>query len=266
MLDYTNTSVSLSATGVSWSNTDPTDYLAGGYWMHATGDFSSERITGMEIGAFVDGPELDGAASVPASGTATYNGSAAGLWAYQYGSNHANIPEGTIAIGDYLASATLTANFGANTISGCIGCTGPVLVSGVAETPDGQTFEDEGESYARVRLGPTPINSDGSFRNRNVSVEFLGRTVTSSSGSWGGKFSSIADGAGGPHLVAGTNGARWNESDGGEGVLTGAFAAADRKVLRTSHAASVLGAGRMPPARAEQVIPLAPRTATRSGR
>ena len=224
MLQYTNTTLSLGYAAVSWDNTDPTDYLAGGIWMHATGDFSAERITGMEVGAFMDGPELDGSPSLPVRGTATYNGSAVGLYAYEYGSNWADIPDGTIEIGGYEASATLTANFGAGTISGCIGCVGSVYVSGVATAPDGRTvgFEDV-PSIARVRLGSAAIGSDGTFRNRDVSVEILGRTVTNSTGSWGGKFSNIEDSAGDPRLVAGTNGARWNESDGSQGVLTGAF-------------------------------------------
>lgn len=226
MVSYTNTTLSLGYAAVSWDNTDPTDYLAGGIWMHATGDFSAERITGIEVGAFVDGPELDGSPSLPVSGSASYTGSAVGLYAYEYGSNHANVPDGTIEVGAYEASATLTANFTANTISGCIGCVGAVYVTGVATAPDGRTvgFEDV-PSIARVRLGSASIGSNGTFRNRDVTVEALGRTVTTSSGSWGGKFSNIADGVGDPRLVAGTNGARWNESDGSEGVLTGGFVA-----------------------------------------
>ncbi len=224
LLDYTNSTVTVGLTAVSWNNSDPTDYLAGGYWMYVTGDFSAPRVTGIEVGAFVDGPELDGPARVPTLGTATYTGAASGLYAYEYGSGHSEVPDGTVEVGSYDAVATLNADFGAGTIAGCIGCVGAVTVSGVASAPDGRAAGFEGvETYARVRMAPAAIGSDGTFRNRDVSVELLGRTVTSSSGSWGGKFSNIEDSAGDPRLVAGTNGAEWNESDGSQGVLTGAF-------------------------------------------
>lgn len=34
--------------------------MAGGYWMHLTGRTDPLTITGAEIGAFVDGPEIWG--------------------------------------------------------------------------------------------------------------------------------------------------------------------------------------------------------------
>ena len=52
-----------------------------------------------------------------------------------------------------------------------------------------------------------------------------GRTVTDTSGSWGGQFSNIQDAAGNPRLVAGTTGADWTESDGSRGAFVGAYIA-----------------------------------------
>ena len=46
--------VSAAVTYVSWSDGDPLDYLAGGYWMHRNfeGDRTTLTITDTEIGAF----------------------------------------------------------------------------------------------------------------------------------------------------------------------------------------------------------------------
>ena len=48
---------------VDWSRSDPTDYLAGGYWIRVEANPDS-----LEFGAFVDGPELDIDRSPPLPG------------------------------------------------------------------------------------------------------------------------------------------------------------------------------------------------------
>ena len=224
LLTHTDTSLSLAAVYVSWDNTDPTDYLAGGYWMHAAGSTVPLNITGIEIGAFVDGPELSGAPTVTKLGTATYTGSAGGLYAYRYGSTRDDVPSGSIEIGEFGADASLTANFGAGTISGCLGCNGGATVSGVGTAPNGQTFAFiDVVIPARVRLGATPIGNAGSFRGTNVSVEITGTTVTGTNGSWGGRFSTVSDADGDPRVAAGTAGADWREADGSQGSFVGAW-------------------------------------------
>lgn len=65
---------------VEWSNDDFTDYLSGGYWLHV--DF---RTQDAEIGAFIDGPAFEDSIQVPVTGTATYNGRAAGVYLSRYG-------------------------------------------------------------------------------------------------------------------------------------------------------------------------------------
>lgn len=221
-LGYTNTSVTLGYAAVSWDNTDPTDYLAGGYWMHITGDLSTQRFTGAEIGAFIDGPELSGARSVPTLGTATYGGFSQGLYVSEHGSA-TDAPSGTVEVGEYRASLELTADFGSRTISGCIGCIGAVEVAGIAQTPNGEVFDFSNSIYARARLGTASINSGGTFRNSNVRVTIAGATASSTSGSWGGQFSNLPDSSGDPRLVAGTNGATWRGTDGTEVSFVGAF-------------------------------------------
>ncbi len=216
LLTHTTTSVSVAAVYTNWNNSDPTDYLAGGYWMHLSGRSDPLTITGAEIGAFVDGPEISSAPTLTNLGTATYSGEAGGL--YAYGSSMG------AEIGEFAAAAALTAKFNANTISGCIGCNGGVFVTGVATGANGQTqtFADV-HVPARLRLGAASIGSDGAFRNRDVTLERDDATVTQTSGSWGGRFSNVPTQAGDPRLVAGTAGAEWTESDGGQGVVVGAW-------------------------------------------
>ena len=218
LLTHTATSVSVAAVYTNWNNADPTDYLAGGYWMHFSGRSDPLTITGAEIGAFVDGPEISSAPTLPNLGTATYSGRAGGLYGYSYGSATG------AEIGEFAAATTLTANFNADTISGCIGCNGGVFVTGVATGANGQTqtFTDV-HVPARLRLGAAPIGSGGAFRNRDVVLERDDATVTQTSGSWGGRFSNVQSQAGDPRLVAGTAGAEWTEADGGQGVVVGAW-------------------------------------------
>lgn len=222
MLDYTNTSLALSAAGVSWSNTDPTDYLAGGYWMHATGDLSSERITGMEIGAFIDGPELNGTASVPVSGTATYHGTAAGLGVQRMGTEGitAGIPQGTYLLGEYRGDLELTARFDTGQVEGTID---QMYVSGIAEAPNGDTEAFEGANPTVIYLHPLDIDGDGTFRGAGVTVTHPLYNIVESEGTWGGRFSTIDDRQGNPRIVAGTHGAATVSSGGTEVSFVGAF-------------------------------------------
>ena len=229
LLDYSNTEGTAAAVYVSWDNADPTDYLAGGYWIHARGNFSNLTITGAEVGAFVDGPELDGPTSVPVNGSATYRGPTEGLFAQIWGTDDPNATPGTSMIGGFNATIDLTADFAANTMSGCVGCTGVVEIAGIVE--DGRTGESayaEGYSNSVLRLGPASIASDGSFRNRQMSLTSSDFTITSTIGSWGGQLSNRSDGAGDPRLVAGTYGGRATTSGGTQTVFVGAYYANKR--------------------------------------
>ena len=229
LIDYSNTEGTVAAVYVSWDNTDPLDYLAGGYWLHARGNFSNLTITGAEVGAFVDGPELDGPISVPVSGSATYRGPTEGLFAQIWGTDDPNASPGTSMVGGFNATIDLTANFAANTISGCVGCTGTVEIAGIVE--DGRTGESayaEGYSNSVLRLGPASIASDGSFRNRKMSMSSSDFNITSTTGSWGGQFSNRADAGGDPRLAAGTYGGRAVTSGGTQTVFVGAYYANKR--------------------------------------
>ncbi len=219
LLTYTNSSVSLAAVYTNWNNTDSTDYLAGGYWIHFEGSIAPLMPTGAEIGAFVDGPEISGTPTLPLQGTASYLGRAEGFYGHSYGSSFPGVTE----IGQFSGDARLTANFALNNISGCIGC-GDLSITGLAVDSNGQSEEFSKTNFpSRLRLGPTPIDAVGTFRGCNVTFERDGLAVTSSRGSWGGRFSNIPTNAGDPRLIAGTVGAEWTIADGGQGAVVGAW-------------------------------------------
>ena len=216
MARISDNAVSSAVTYVNWNDSDPLDYLAAGYWLHYDfeGDVSGFSVIGTEIGAFVDGPELDGSASLPVDRTARYLESTQGFYVQNR--------DAEADIGGFTAVIELTADFGSNTVSGCVGCTGFIELS---------SFVDDSiaESDSMLRLGPAPIGSAGGFRNHEVTLVTPGITYTENSGSWGGKFSNVPDAAGDPRLVAGTYGSK-AATAGGDGItFVGTFYAGKRE-------------------------------------
>ncbi len=215
MRTYTDTSATLAMVLTNWNSADPNDYLAGGYWMRAVGRVNPLAITRVEIGAFADGPEISGDPALPVSGSASYTGTAGGLYGYKSGST------GATQIGEFNGVASLTADFsGSPTISGCIGCNGVVSFIGIAASGSGQTATSSGSIPVRMRMQAAPV-TEGAFTG-NVRMERGDKSVTSSSGSWGGRFSTKTQ-AGDPRLVAGTIGSEWTEVDGSQGTAVGAW-------------------------------------------
>ena len=226
-LDVDAGGTTLAYTAVSWSNSDPTDYLAGGYWLHAAGDVLNGSVTGVETGAFVDGPELgvSNPPTMPMQGTASYSGLAEGVYAARYGNDPGwSLSAGSTEVGVWSSTIGLTADFGAGTISGCIGCQTSVYLTGVyqdAATGEVGDFANVATPY-RVHLGAASIGSNGTFRNRDVHLSYDGAPL-SGSGAWGGQFSNVPDSNGDPRLVAGTAGGEFTMPDGGEGAFVGAY-------------------------------------------
>ena len=203
IVDYTQSETTLAYSVVSWDSADPSDYLAGGYWLHASGDILGTFDID-EAGAFADGPEISmsNRPTMPVLGTASYSGYAEGLYAGQD-------TEGT-EIGIFQGDMALTADFAASTISGCVGCNGGVSLNG-------------SPSDYRVRLGATPFESNGVYRGTSVTVEHPDLEFVSNSGAWGGMFSSVPDADGDPRLVAGTLGGQAATADGSKAVFVGAY-------------------------------------------
>lgn len=250
LFDSSRTGTSSAHVTISWNNSDPTDYLAGGYWMHLSGDLRNESISSADIGAFVTGPEFSSVPTLPVLGTATYRGYASGLFTTYYGPAWQQLPisgaqlpaDGTKQVGVFTGIIELTANFETNMIGGCLGCLLPgedpnlVLSEFAGETidPNGNTGElfspalnTPGRDFTRIIFGDTPIEPNGTFVGNDITVEvdyidplFTGST---SSGTWGGKFSSIPDEAGDPRLVGGTFSAEWANPAGGRQTAVGNF-------------------------------------------
>ena len=234
LLKASGRSATIAATGAEWSPNDYGDWITGGVWLHFTGNLWTTpiNITGVEIGAFVDGPELDGLPTVPSLGTATYNGSASGWYVGSYGSD-AVVPLGTVELGGYDGDLRLAADFGAGRISGRIHS---IKVTGIAETPGGQYFEfADADSAVEIHLGATGF-TDGQFTGGvTVTSTVPGIVVANSSGSWGGKFSTIPDGNGNPRLVAGTLAGEAATAGGSVSVFVGAFNGATGQRGLTPH-------------------------------
>ena len=212
---------------VTWDDENHGDYLAGGYWMVLHPAVVSD-VSRIEIGAFVDGPEvaLESRPFLPVTGTASYAGNASGMYAVEYAVEYIS-PAGGVELANWSGSAQLTVNFGSDTIGGCIGCGRGLDFAGIfidGLTGDQSTFS--GRYNWGLRLGPSVIDGNGTFRDYNVVVEHAGEALESD-GAWGGRFSNINDPASAvPRLVAGTVGGHYNFPGRSRGGFAGSFFAA----------------------------------------
>ncbi len=212
---------------MSWDPVNPADYLMAGWWAEFPGqhppELSFADYTGSTI---VDGPEIDPAnpPQLPVDGTASYVGhQAGGLYAY--------IPRGdreAFTLDEYEGIVTLTGDFGASTIGGCIGCVGDLVTRrahfGLFLGQDVHDTEAQATGY-ELHLGETSINPDGTFENHAVRIRHPEREIADSLGRWGGRLSSVPDRAGIPRLSAGFSSAGFEESDGSVGSFVGIFVA-----------------------------------------
>ena len=195
------------------------DWLTGGYWMHVAGNMDL-----VDAGAFVDGPELNGAPTFPSLGAATYRGFATGGFAAVYGTDHSNVSTGAHEVGEYEGQLLLTADFRRRRISGQVQ---KVHVSGI-RTPlvgTSRPFANVPVPY-EFNLGATRFNSRGFTGKTTVTSTDPGIRIADSDGSWGGKFSIVPDDDGNPRIVAGTHGAEFTTTGGTEAGFIGAFVGA----------------------------------------
>ena len=207
-------------------------WRAEGYWLHWAGRnllSSAPTVTGIEMGAFIDGPEYRSLPDrLPVRGTARYEGAANGFLVLEYGTRFTSGRiEGTVVGADWRGTTTLTADFADNSISGCIGCTGNIRLTEWL-VPDGVQRRSAGtEISTRIHLGRTRVSADGTFRGATVTLsdpDASAYPLTSSSGAWGGKFSSIPySGTVLPPKVAGTVGGKAAWSDGTHAAYVGTF-------------------------------------------
>ena len=216
-------SVGVVAGIVDWNSADPTDYFAGGYWIHIDADSSTQTITDLELGAFADGPEFRTRPSLPTVGTAQFNGLAGGVYVSKYGTD-GSLPDGTTEMGGYVGNVTLNANFVNSQISGLIN---NIQLSSINRVVDGtvQAGPVTQSTEYQVHLDSPNIRQDGTFSGDGVRITHPSLVIGTTTGKWGGRFSDRSDSAGNPRAVAGTHAGTARTAGGSEGTFLGAFLA-----------------------------------------
>ena len=181
---------------------DPSDYLAAGWWIR----FVNQRFPDVDpyhddsqYVLFIDSPEIDPTLppSLPAMGTASYSGGAGGRYLYKYGDNWPEDVKGKVSSEEFAGVITLTADFAAGTIEGCLGCVGDLTVQRLHLASAFDRFETEPVELLahprdyEVRFAPTEFNPDGTFQTgEGVTVTHPERSIAGiRRGYWGGEFS-----------------------------------------------------------------------------
>ena len=221
---------------VSWDNTDPTDYLAAGWWLIYPPDVPYWEFESATRGVFLDGPELDPAnpPGLPLTGTASYVGGMGGLYTYNYGRAWGELAE-TAEIAEFNGPFSLTADFDRNRLTGCLGCQGPI------ETDPGRHLypiltwrtPDPAASPADYDLHfAASFDAAGAFEDTEITVTHPERTITNAAGTWRGQFSNVPDADGNPRRVVGSTDVHFSEDDGSLGRFTGIFDALTPATLK----------------------------------
>ncbi len=240
---------------VSWNNEDPTDYLAGGWWI----EFREQHPPNLDVWdfdrnsyiQFVDGPEIDPSnpPEFPVEGQATYSGNGGGAFLYRYGTDWGDF-EGTLVQEEYAATVTVNVDFSQNTLQGCLGCEGDVVtrrsyLTRLLEEVLGEAVNDIEVAVADYELhfNVTPFNPDGTFLHTDVAVVHPERTITSVGGQWAGNLSNRPDAAGHPRLVTGLNSVRFQEADGSRGHFLGIFLSLSEPFSRSRGPEQATGSG-----------------------
>lgn len=212
----TDTEIALSRVITTWNPDDLGEWMTGGYWIYGSLGPDATGLSGAEVGAFIDGPELSGTSSLPESGHATYKGFGAGYYTAEVGSVGA-FEKGSLVMGEYWGSLVLTAEFGAE--AQIHGSVDDIQINGYAHTPSepGVEFSQEPVN-GQMRLNSAMLSADG---HATGSVSIVGDNVVRSDGVWGMRLSSVPDDFDNPRAAAGTSSAIYTTSGGSEIVLLG---------------------------------------------
>jgi hypothetical protein len=234
----TATHTSMVYAVVSWNDDNPTDYLAAGWWLRFPGRYSFRRglsLEDAESAAFVDGPELDMSdpPRLPDGGTATYAGGAGGFYRYRDGSAGTGA-DALVHVEEFSGTMVITADFSDNTLRGCLGCVGDLVLE--REHLYAILRRRPGELTAlptdyELHFGVTDLTSRGTFVGTDVTVVHPERRVTESSGYWDGRLSNQPDADGNPRLVAGKSDVQFVEDDGSEGQFRSLYTAVGESLL-----------------------------------
>ncbi len=214
-------------TVASWNDADPTDYLAAGWWLVYPPDVPIWAFESATRGVFLDGPELDPAKppDLPLTGTASYMGTAGGLYTYQYGRDWGELAKSS-EYTEFAGPISLTANFDQSRLTGCLGCLelietapGRHLFPAVPwQGPDPAASPADYDLYFAASFGAA-----GAFEDTDIRVTHPDRTITRTAGTWRGQFSNVPDVDGHPRRVVGSTDVHFAEADGSVGHFTGIF-------------------------------------------
>ena len=226
LFDYSATEFTIATVVTAWTPGDRANYLALGYWLHASGDLENDDVEAVEIGAFVDGPPLDGTPTLPVTGTATYDGFAAGLYFSEVGTD-ADYPQGTVELGEFSGDMELSADFVDATISGTVDNITLLYFTGVQ--PDGTEYYGfDYPSDVELHLGVTSFDSSGTFTGSDVTLTHPVLDFQPAKGAWGGKFSPLdVNNTGIPDGVGGTAGGTASTSGGTSVTFVGGYSGAE---------------------------------------
>ena len=186
------------------------EWASGGYWI--TVIEKQDDSVGMEIGAFFDGPDVSGTPTLPTSGSAVYNGLAAGLYMIGRTSNGRYV---TYTLGDYEGKFKATASF---SNSGTKLENAKIYdIQSVSNIWVGGLIDING---SEIILGNAEDTNDENIYIGDVTSVKSPHNDYKTSGQWGSKFSTIVDKNGIPTYVGGTHGAYFNDH-GFEGAFIG---------------------------------------------
>ena len=196
-------SISIAFVEANWNQqAAQSEWFARGVWIK-TGDADNPSPQNIEIGAFVDGPEIESDAALGGlTGSATYTGLVSGIYVST---------DDELDVGRFNSILNMEANFTSNTISGCVGCNN----NGIQYE---EGFDDDESSSGRVpyrlRLGQATINDNGRIEGGDVTAETdLDVPISTTGGSWSGRFSN-RNVNGRPQAVAGTLGSSFTTGTG----------------------------------------------------
>lgn len=212
----------------SWDPNAPEDYLMIGWWAYFPGQQPPDLDPFDRQGStIVDGPEFDTAfpPDMPVAGTASYEGPALGTYSFRPAERPEDVSpeiEDFYVADGWQGHATLTADFEAGMVHGCIGCEGDLVHRNAlvaVRHPDVQFDPTQHEIHLLAHaFDPEAGIIDGATSEvRHPSLE-----VTESDGGWGGFFSNRPDEAGNPRILGGF---AWNsfDSEDGRARLVGLF-------------------------------------------
>lgn len=216
-LSATGSTQTVMGTFIEWEDGDFTNYLAGGYWIHA--DLAT---SGVEFGAFIDSPEYDQAITVPSTGKATYTGRSAGFFMATYGVG-TSYPEGTIAGGEFQGVLTMSADFDTSMVSGQVRDVEftyeSVLFPGDQQAQENRVLTSTGYM---LDMPATPFNSAGQFSGNDITLSHPAITFVETGGSWAGRFSEVDDANGFPRAIAGVHRGFGRTAGGSTALFVGA--------------------------------------------